>query len=89
MRNRECPACDNVNAPHAVVDGVQEYRCGSCGLVYYGPCGCDTSHDQSGPATEPAAAEVVQPAALHGDWEMTTPPSDARGGSGVKNYPGC
>jgi hypothetical protein len=24
----------------AVVDGVMEYRCHECGLVFYKPCGC-------------------------------------------------
>jgi len=30
----------------AALDGSEEFRCYSCGLVFYGPCGCDIDHSQ-------------------------------------------
>ncbi len=42
MRRMQCPSCETTNVPLAVVDGITEYRCRECGLVFYGPCGCIT-----------------------------------------------
>jgi hypothetical protein len=77
MRSLECPTCQVINQPRAVVDGIQEYRCRDCGLVYYGPCGCDVVHKES------AAA------ALRSDWQMTTQPAPLENAAAVKKYPGC
>jgi rubredoxin len=77
MRNRECPTCQASNQPRAVVDGIQEYRCRTCGLVYYGPCGCDVAHEESASAP------------LQNDWQMTTPPVSVENAAPVKKYPGC
>ena len=66
MRTIDCPECTRENQPLSVVDGVEEYRCRACGLVYYGPCGCDTS--------QAVASSVAAPAERHelaDDWRMS------------------
>ena len=89
MRNRPCPTCRAVNAPRAVNDGVEEYRCRGCGLVYYGPCGCDTAPGDSAGLAGTVAAAAAPVAVLRGDWQMTTPPTDTNRVAAVKKYPGC
>lgn len=84
MRTIFCPSCETANQPRAAMDGIEEYRCHSCGLVYYGPCGCDTAHGSLEEARL-AAAEVVLP----GDWQTTMPPVDAQGMSSSSWHPGC
>ena len=84
MRTILCPSCERANQPLAAVDGIEEYRCHSCVLVYYGPCGCDTAHDTLEEARK-AAAET----ALSGDWQTTVPPVDAEGLSSSSKDPGC
>jgi rubredoxin len=81
IRNRKCPTCDAVNSPLAVVDGMQEYRCSSCGLVYYGPCGCDTVPD------EPQVA--VEEVEFLNNWDMATPRPEAVGAAKTTTYRGC
>jgi hypothetical protein len=83
MRTMNCPTCDAANQPLAVVDGVQEYRCRSCGLVFYGPCGCDVTYADAAGTGEKGEAE------LGGDWQMKVPPAEGNGGPGVAKYPGC
>jgi uncharacterized Zn finger protein len=68
MRNLECPSCERSNQPIAVLEGIEEYRCGSCGMVYYGPCGCDTAVETRAEAVEAAEAEKAE---LASDWEMS------------------
>jgi len=95
MRTISCPSCETANQPLAAVDGMQEFRCHTCGLVYYGPCGCDTS------ATVAAEVQVTSQAdpmsaftggcviACGDDWQTTTPPVEARDRATVTNHPGC
>ena len=86
MRTINCPSCETVNQPLAAVDGIQEFRCRDCGLVYYGPCGCDTTHAAA--ADKDVSVEANE-ARLAGDWQMTRPPVDARDKAAVQVYPGC
>jgi len=85
MRTMSCPTCDAANQPLAVVDGVQEYRCRSCGLVFYGPCGCDVTYADA----EVAGTGEASVPGLGGDWQMKVPPAEAGHGPGVAKYPGC
>ena len=76
MLNLDCPACRRSNQPVAIVHDVRQYRCPSCGLVYYGPCGCAVDYFR----------ESVQPEL--DDWQMRVPrPTEV--GPGVHSYPGC
>jgi hypothetical protein len=84
MRRIDCPSCTAGNVPLAVVDGIEEYRCRKCGLVYYGPCGCDI--DRSAPPEAPAQRRADR---LHGDWQMSRVPPRTEGAVGVPKYPGC
>lgn len=84
MRNIPCPSCETANQPLAAVDGIEEYRCRACGLVYYGPCGCDTTHK-----TLEEARLAANDVALEGDWQTTTPPVDARDMASSVKRPGC
>lgn len=83
MRRVACPSCSAENHPRAVADGIQQYRCRDCGLVYYGPCGCDIVHDEPAPAVQ----VVAEP--LDDDWQMSPPPVSVDGASSLKLYPGC
>lgn len=83
MRRVACPSCSVENHPLGVTDGIQQYRCRDCGLVYYGPCGCDIVHDET-----VAAVQVVENA-LHDDWQMSPPLVPPDGASSVRLYPGC
>ena len=69
MRRMQCPSCETDNVPLAVVDGITEYRCRECGLVFYGPCGCITrcARRRSTQGMAEAQAERL------GDWQMATP----------------
>jgi hypothetical protein len=82
MRNLRCPACDTVNQPFSLTEGVEEYRCRGCGVVYCGPCGCDTVHD------EPVRM-VSRAAVLPSDWQMTAPAVAVVHASSVAKFPGC
>jgi hypothetical protein len=95
MRTISCPSCETANQPLAAVDGMQEYRCHTCGLVYYGPCGCDTTHavaaearvtSEAGSTSGPTGGCVI---AVGDDWQTTTPPVEARDKAAVQAYPGC
>lgn len=79
-----CPSCAEVGQPLAVVDGVSEYRCRSCGMVYYGPCGCDT---QSSP--QDGMAQDFEKRTLAEDWMMRPPARQSEIGSSARRYPGC
>jgi hypothetical protein len=83
MRRVACPSCSGENHPFGVIDGIQQYRCRDCGLVYYGPCGCDIVHD------EPVVAVEAVQDPLRDDWQMSPPFVPMDGASGVKLYPGC
>jgi len=85
LRTMSCPTCDATNQPLAVVDGVQEYRCRSCGLVFYGPCGCDVTYIDANTA---GVGEVVEER-FGSDWQMQVPPAEVGNGPGVVKYPGC
>lgn len=95
MRTISCPSCETGNQPRAAVDGIQEYRCRSCGLVYYGPCGCDTTDSAATKAqatSETAATRGLTGACTvvcGGDWETVTPPVDARDRAATSAHPGC
>ena len=94
MHTISCPSCDASNQPRAAVDGIQEYRCRVYGLVYYGPCGCDTVHDDvvGAPVGAAAQARVSYGActvAVAGDWETTTPAVDAHDRAAMQAHPGC
>jgi hypothetical protein len=66
MRTLHCPSCNEANQPSTVVEGIEEYRCRACGLVYYGPSGCDTSDEIVG---EGSASDMR----LSGDFQMQRP----------------
>jgi hypothetical protein len=85
MRSMDCPACQTDNQPISAVDGIREYRCRGCGMVYYGPCGCDVVYDT---AAEAEAVEAARPA-LHDDWAMSPPKVDVLDASSATAYPGC
>jgi CRP-like cAMP-binding protein len=42
MRRMACPDCGTLNAPKAIVNQTEQYRCRTCGMVYYSPAGCET-----------------------------------------------
>lgn len=81
-----CPSCAADNVPLAVVDGITEYRCRDCGLVFYGPCGCVTA-DAAGAVAAQQAAEAQ--AERLGDWQMATPKADIDQPAGVRRFTGC
>jgi CRP/FNR family transcriptional regulator, cyclic AMP receptor protein len=41
MRRMSCPDCGTLNAPRAIVNHTEQYRCRTCGMVYYSPAGCE------------------------------------------------
>jgi hypothetical protein len=82
LRRIACPSCEAENVPLAVVEGIQEFRCRECGLVFYGPCGCDIVHEH---ALQPR----VRRNELRGDWQMSRAPATGEGASAVKKFPGC
>lgn len=51
MRKMACPACATVNGPFGVVNETAQYRCRSCGMVFYAPACCET------PEAEPDKAK--------------------------------
>ena len=67
MRTLNCPACEAPNQPVTVAEGVEEYRCRACGLVYVGPFGCDTM-DEVGDDKQSAEPDIPE------DFEMRLPP---------------
>lgn len=50
----DCPRCRAASQPLAVVDGIMEYRCHGCGLVFYKPCGCPERPAEAGRAAKAA-----------------------------------
>jgi len=42
MRSMACPACATINGPFGVVNETAQYRCKSCGMVFYTPACCET-----------------------------------------------
>ncbi len=82
MRRVACPSCDEENHPYGVIDGLRQYRCRSCGLVYYGPCECEVTHFEPAPAVQ--AAQLADD-----DWQMNVPVVLADGASEVRPHPGC
>jgi hypothetical protein len=85
MRNMKCPTCEVETPPLAVVDGIREYRCRACGLVFYGPCGCDVEH----PEAMEAQGESGDKAALPDDWQMSARDVEVPEGPSTRVYPGC
>ena len=84
MRRMQCPSCETTNVPLAVVDGITEYRCRECGLVFYGPCGCITGDKaQVDPGMAEAEAERL------GNWQMAMPAADIEQPAGVRRFTGC
>jgi rubredoxin len=75
MHSMNCPSCGTANQPIAIIDDVRDYRCQSCGLVYYGPCGC-VSEDKM--ASDPRVDA----------WAMSVPAPTAFGPA-VRHYRGC
>jgi rubredoxin len=69
MHTFECPSCGVSNQPLGVVGEAEQYRCRSCGMVYYGPAGCDTGEPIGG-------ADAESDEHLADDWGMTTPSDD-------------
>lgn len=51
MRSMACPACATLNGPFGVVNETAQYRCKSCGMVFYTPACCET------PEARPSKAE--------------------------------
>ncbi len=68
LRKIECPECGQPNQPKSVADGIQEYRCLWCGMVYCGPCGCAVDHDD-GLAAQPGVTHEAPP--LPEGWSMS------------------
>ena len=94
MHTISCPSCDTDNQPRAAVDGIQEYRCRVCGMVYYGPCGCDhrrrrRRRRRARERDAPRGASRWAPAlcAVAGDWETTTPAVDAHDRAAIAGAP--
>jgi len=83
MRTLNCPQCAGDNQPLSAVDGIEEYRCRSCGLVYYGPCGCDTT----GAATS-ATSGLAPRHELAGDWRMSRTALRVENGAHAMSRPG-
>jgi len=83
MRTLNCPQCVRENHPLSAVDGIEEYRCRSCGLVYYGPCGCDTS----GAATSGTSASAARHE-LTNDWRMSRTALRVENGAQATSRPG-
>ena len=83
MRTLNCPQCARETQPVSAVDGIEEYRCRSCGLVYYGPCGCDTS----GAATSGTPALSTRDE-LAGDWRMSRTALRVENGAQATSRPG-
>jgi hypothetical protein len=95
MHTISCPSCESNNQPLAAVDGIQEYRCSACGMVYYGPCGCDLTHDSATPARGAVRAALTSSSlgactvACGDDWQTMTPPVDTRDKAATVTYLGC
>ena len=68
LREMACPQCEQANHPKSAADGILAYRCRACGLVYYGPCGCDTRERD---ARIPAPVSATSPPPLPEGWRMT------------------
>ena len=88
MRTIGCPSCEKGNQPRSILDGVEEYRCSSCGMVYYGPCGCDTVHEDRDDAQAALEASDVPESALPPDWEMSGSAARIENGSSAQTRPG-
>ncbi len=92
MRNLHCPACATVNQPFALSEGVEEFRCRACGLVYCGPCGCDIVHEEPVSASRERTSRKMSPSSFQGlsaDWAMATPAAAIANASAVSKFPGC
>ena len=95
MHTISCPSCETNNQPLTAVDGIQEYRCSACGMVYYGPCGCDVTHADAVPdevvsdATRVSGSLGACTVACGEDWQTTTPPVDVRDRATATSHPGC
>jgi rubredoxin len=85
LREMACPECEQANHPRSTLDGIQEYRCRSCGLVYYGPCGCDTGRDEEHVS---AAANTEAAPALSDGWRMTMPTAVVENGAAATSHAG-
>lgn len=83
MRTLNCPQCARENQPTSAVEGIEEYRCRSCGLVYYGPCGRDTSEV----ATSGTSA-LAPRHELADDWRMSRTALRVENGAQAKSRPG-
>ena len=83
MRKLNCPQCARDNQPLSAVDGIEEYRCRSCGLVYYGPCGCDTSG-----AVTSATLALASRHELTADWRMSRTALQVENGAQATSRPG-
>lgn len=87
FREMACPQCEQANHPKSTTDGILEYRCRSCGLVYYGPCGCDTGEHE---ARVPAPAITSAAPSLPEGWRMTEPVLVAENGAAaISRTGGC
>jgi CRP-like cAMP-binding protein len=71
MRSMKCPECSTANRPLSVVNDTEQYRCKSCGMVYYSPVGCET-----GPATPSAENKPEPDSRLGSNWSASTPSRD-------------
>ena len=81
----DCPQCAQANHPKSIKDGIQEFRCRSCGMVYYGPCGCDTN-GRDARATRPISSHEVP--ALPEDWRISEPVTVVKYGSATPYHAG-
>jgi hypothetical protein len=70
----DCPACGHTNTPFGVVNVEQQYRCASCGMVYYGPAECADETDAAAPGA-PAPQPPAEGAPRTAD-AVETPPED-------------
>jgi hypothetical protein len=87
LREMACPQCEQANHPKSTSDGILEYRCRSCGLVYCGPCGCDTGEHEE---LVPAPTGTGTAPALPDGWRMTErAPVIESGSAAISRAGGC
>ena len=85
LRKMDCPQCEQANHPKSITDGIQEFRCRSCGVVYYGPCGCDTNGRDVRAARPIASYEA--PTLAEG-WRMSERVALVENGAATRHRPG-
>lgn len=65
MTKLDCPSCGRETQPLTQTEEQLQYRCGACGMVYYGPAKCA---DDLQPTDVPDT-----PVEGGGDWDAAPP----------------